>query len=127
MERQEIVQLRLGGKIMKKNTSLLLAALVLWLRTRYQRQVRNTLQKGHDLLEQRVTERTADLTATNQRLRHAIKERERAERVARQTRNDLVQAAKLAVPVRVRMPVPATKLPVMPPESVELRTSSPLT
>ncbi|MGK9166288.1 GHKL domain-containing protein [Inquilinus limosus] len=49
-----------------------------------------------DELEQRVAERTEALTATNRRLEAEIEERRRAEAELHRTRDDLVQAAKLA-------------------------------
>ena len=47
-------------------------------------------------LEQRVRERTADLSASNTRLQREIKERETAEEALRRTQDELIQAGKLA-------------------------------
>ncbi|MCG8355840.1 MAG: ATP-binding protein [Kiloniellales bacterium] len=47
-------------------------------------------------LEQRVRERTADLSASNLRLEEEITERKAAEAELRQTQNELIQAGKLA-------------------------------
>ncbi|WP_455384376.1 ATP-binding protein [Acidihalobacter prosperus] len=53
-------------------------------------------QRTHEKLEQRVAERTSDLLATNTRLLREIEEHRRTEHALRQTRDELVQAAKLA-------------------------------
>jgi len=55
------------------------------------------LQKANAELEQKVGERTADLTAANERLRAEVAERQRAEQTLRSAQDELVQAAKLAV------------------------------
>jgi two-component system C4-dicarboxylate transport sensor histidine kinase DctB len=57
---------------------------------------REALQKAHDELERKVTERTADLSVANQQLQDEIAERIRAERTLRAAQDDLVQAGKLA-------------------------------
>ncbi|MBZ9567132.1 ATP-binding protein [Modicisalibacter tunisiensis] len=57
----------------------------------------HALARARDQLEQRVAERTRDLLASNQRLSSEIDERKRAEASLRQTQDELVQAAKLAV------------------------------
>ena len=49
------------------------------------------------LLEQRVTERTADLEASNRQLLAEISERERAEAELKAAQQELIQSAKLAV------------------------------
>ena len=54
------------------------------------------LQQAHDQLETRVRERTRDLLETNRRLTREIEDRRRAEEELRRTRDELVQAAKLA-------------------------------
>jgi two-component system, NtrC family, C4-dicarboxylate transport sensor histidine kinase DctB len=53
-------------------------------------------QRTHEKLEQRVAERTSDLLATNTRLLREIEEHRHTEHALRQTRDELVQAAKLA-------------------------------
>lgn len=58
---------------------------------------KEALERAYGELEQRVRERTADLTAANARLQAEIEERERTERHLRTTENELVQAGKLAV------------------------------
>ncbi|WP_246262356.1 sensor histidine kinase [Aromatoleum evansii] len=55
------------------------------------------LQKANAELEQKVSLRTADLTAANERLRAEVTERQRAEQTLRAAQDELVQAAKLAV------------------------------
>jgi len=55
------------------------------------------LEKANAELEQKVTTRTADLTAANERLRAEVLERQRAEQTLRAAQDELVQAAKLAV------------------------------
>jgi two-component system C4-dicarboxylate transport sensor histidine kinase DctB len=54
------------------------------------------LRRAHGRLEQRVAERTADLTESNRRLTREIAEHRRTEVALRDTRDQLVQAAKLA-------------------------------
>lgn len=54
------------------------------------------LRRAHSRLEQRVAERTSDLTYTNFHLTQEIAERRRTEVELRNTRDELVQAAKLA-------------------------------
>ncbi|TDR57075.1 two-component system C4-dicarboxylate transport sensor histidine kinase DctB [Halomonas ventosae] len=58
---------------------------------------RRTLARARDELELNVQRRTRDLVETNRRLSGEIEERRRAEERLRQTRDELVQAAKLAV------------------------------
>lgn len=55
------------------------------------------LQKANDELERKVSERTADLSATNARLQQEVAERIQAERTLRAAQAELVQAGKLAV------------------------------
>ncbi|MGM0981799.1 MAG: sensor histidine kinase [Pseudomonadota bacterium] len=58
---------------------------------------RRTLARARDELELNVQRRTRDLVETNRRLSGEIEERRRAEERLRQTRDELIQAAKLAV------------------------------
>ena len=58
---------------------------------------RITLARVRDELEESVERRTHDLVASNQRLSGEIEERRRAEESLRQTQDELIQAAKLAV------------------------------
>lgn len=64
---------------------------------RERQRAREALQQAHDELERKVDERTADLSAANQRLVEEVAERTRAERVLRAAQDELVQAGKLAV------------------------------
>jgi len=57
---------------------------------------RAALQRAHDHLESEVADRTAALSATNERLLREVEERERAERTLRDAQSGLVQASKLA-------------------------------
>lgn len=58
---------------------------------------REALQRAHDELERKVSNRTADLSVANQQLQDEITERIRAERTLRAAQDELVQAGKLAV------------------------------
>lgn len=58
---------------------------------------RHTLARVRDELEDSVERRTRDLTASNRQLSAEIDERRRAETSLRQTQDELIQAAKLAV------------------------------
>ncbi len=55
------------------------------------------LEQAKDLLELRVKERTSDLEQSNCRLRDEIDERHKAEEALKQTQEELIQAAKMAV------------------------------
>ncbi len=74
---------------------VIVALLLLFLIERI-RYIRN-LRQAHDLLESRVISRTADLSKTNQQLLAEVEERQRTEQMLRQTQDELIQAAKLAV------------------------------
>ncbi|WP_416886475.1 sensor histidine kinase [Marinospirillum sp.] len=63
----------------------------------WQHQAHRQLQKAHDQLEQRVHERTADLSASNQRLLHEIQRHQKTEAQLRSTQKELIQAAQLAL------------------------------
>lgn len=54
------------------------------------------LQQAHDLLEQRVEERTRALTLSNQQLQHEISQRQQAHEALRNAQAELIQASKLA-------------------------------
>ncbi|MFC6685844.1 sensor histidine kinase [Marinobacter koreensis] len=77
--------------------ALYLAILLAWLyvRERYRREA-ELAQRGEQL-EQSVAERTADLERSNRQLREEVSERERAQQELRETQQELIQAAKLAV------------------------------
>ncbi|MDE1196579.1 MAG: ATP-binding protein [Pseudomonas sp.] len=57
---------------------------------------REALEQANNELERRITERTADLRASNERLKGQIRERRQAEETLRQAQDELVQAGKLA-------------------------------
>ncbi|MBE0505809.1 MAG: sensor histidine kinase [Marinospirillum sp.] len=63
----------------------------------WKEQAHRVLQQAHDELENRVATRTADLSASNQRLLEEIQQHERTESALRNTQKELVQTAKLAV------------------------------
>lgn len=63
---------------------------------RYEENARRLLQEANEQLEVRVTGRTTELTQANEQLRREIDERKRAEIALRQTRSELVHAAKMA-------------------------------
>ncbi|OXY81049.1 sensor histidine kinase [Oceanimonas doudoroffii] len=69
-----------------------IAALLLFLRARHRMQRRHEreLQQAHEALERRVEQRTRQLTDSNQRLKQEVEQH-------RQTQDQLVQAAKMAV------------------------------
>jgi C4-dicarboxylate-specific signal transduction histidine kinase len=80
--------------------SLGLLALLLLQRRRVGAQkvaARAELQRAHDELENKVLQRTAQLEASNQHLRHEVEERQHAEQVLRHAQEELVQAGKLAL------------------------------
>ncbi|PWV71825.1 ATP-binding protein [Halomonas sp. A11-A] len=66
-------------------------------REQFAERERQTLARARDELERNVERRTWDLLETNRRLSAEIDERRRAEESLRQTRDELIQAAKLAV------------------------------
>jgi two-component system, NtrC family, C4-dicarboxylate transport sensor histidine kinase DctB len=66
-------------------------------REQFAERERHTLAHARDELEHNVASRTRDLVETNRRLSAEIDERRRAEESLRQTRDELIQAAKLAV------------------------------
>ena len=57
---------------------------------------REALEEANSQLERRITERTADLRASNERLKGQIRERRHAEQTLRHAQDELVQAGKLA-------------------------------
>ena len=58
---------------------------------------REALQTANNQLERRIADRTADLRASNDRLKAEIHERRQTENDLRKTQDELVQAGKLAV------------------------------
>jgi two-component system C4-dicarboxylate transport sensor histidine kinase DctB len=77
--------------------ALMVAALLAWLylRERYRREAELALRG--EQLERSVAERTRDLEYSNQQLIAEVRERERAQSELRETQQELIQAAKLAV------------------------------
>ncbi|HEY6640904.1 sensor histidine kinase [Povalibacter sp.] len=73
-----------------------LAALLIYLVTHQRRQIVRAKLNAHHILEQRVTERTAELAATNSLLSAQIDERTRTERDLRRTQDNLMHATKMA-------------------------------
>ncbi len=57
---------------------------------------REALEQANSQLERRITERTSDLRASNERLKGQIRERRQAEETLRRAQDELVQAGKLA-------------------------------
>lgn len=57
---------------------------------------REALQEANNELERKIAERTADLRASNERLKSQIRERRQAEDTLRRAQDELVQAGKLA-------------------------------
>ncbi|REC93979.1 sensor histidine kinase [Kushneria indalinina] len=66
-------------------------------RERFAERERHTLAHARDELERHVEARTRELMGSNRQLSQEIEERKRAEESLRQTRDELVQAARLAV------------------------------
>ncbi len=64
--------------------------------TRIREETRKALEDANEQLENRVEERTVELTETNQRLIQEIKDRERTEEDLKKARNELIHAAKMA-------------------------------
>ena len=77
--------------------ALFFGGLLTWLyiRERYRREAELALRG--EQLERRVAERTADLENSNCKLLEEIRERERTQNELRETQQELIQAAKLAV------------------------------
>lgn len=77
--------------------TLFLGGLLTWLylRERYRREAELALRG--EQLERSVAERTADLESSNAKLLEEIRERERTQTELRETQQELIQAAKLAV------------------------------
>lgn len=97
-ERREAVS---HGTLVAVAVALLAFLLIAWnerrkvLATRLA--AREALQQANSELERKIAERTADLSASNERLKAEIRERRQAEDTLRRAQDDLVQAGKLAV------------------------------
>ncbi|WP_205749208.1 ATP-binding protein [Desulfopila sp. IMCC35008] len=65
--------------------------------SRIRQEAQKALEEANEQLENRVQERTRELTATNRLLRREIQDRQRTEEDLRKTRNELIHAAKMAV------------------------------
>jgi len=76
--------------------SLFLTGYNIFLKIRRSRRLSAMQEKSKKQLEERVRERTRDLTDANLLLREEVRERQNAEAELRQTQTDLVQATKLA-------------------------------
>ncbi|USH04906.1 GHKL domain-containing protein [Grimontia kaedaensis] len=74
--------------------ALLVLVLTAWLQTV---KTQRKLTRLNDKLEQKVASRTATLEETNTKLRRSIQQYEDTEKALRQTENELIQAAKLAM------------------------------
>lgn len=92
---RSVVWTRLG--FVAGGTAIFIGGLLAWLylRERYRREAELALRG--EQLEQSVAERTADLEQSNQKLLDEIRERERTQGELRETQQELIQAAKLAV------------------------------
>lgn len=66
-------------------------------RYKERRMAEAALRKAHQELEEKITERTAELTATNSSLLEKIEELKTTEKILRESRDNAVQAGKLAV------------------------------
>ncbi|CZF80816.1 C4-dicarboxylate transport sensor protein DctB [Grimontia celer] len=73
---------------------LLVLVLTAWLQTV---KAQRKLARLNDELEQKVASRTASLEETNTKLRQSIQQYEDTQKALRQTENELIQAAKLAM------------------------------
>lgn len=92
---RSVVWTRLGFLV--GGAALFFGGLLTWLylRERYRREAELALRG--EQLERRVAERTADLENSNNKLLEEVKERERTQTELRETQQELIQAAKLAV------------------------------
>lgn len=92
---RSVVWTRLGFAV--GGAALFFGGLLTWLylRERYRREAELALRG--EQLERSVAERTADLENSNRKLVEEIRERERTQTELRETQQELIQAAKLAV------------------------------
>lgn len=95
IETQQVVWIRL--QFLMAGFVIFLGCFLTWLylRERYKREA-ELAQRGI-VLERRVAERTADLESSNRKLLEEIRQREEAQTELKETQQELIQAAKLAV------------------------------
>ncbi|PWB32021.1 sensor histidine kinase [Pseudomonas sp. SDI] len=96
LRRESIVQ----GVLVAIAFALLAIVLIAWNERRKviatRLAAREALEEANNQLERKITERTADLRASNERLKGQIRERRHAEQTLRHAQDELVQAGKLA-------------------------------
>lgn len=92
---------RTQGALAAMGTALLLICLLMAnerrRRIRDRLSAREALQRAHDELERKVSERTTELSEANTRLQQEVEERVRAEQTLREAQDGLIQAGKLAI------------------------------
>jgi PAS domain-containing protein len=88
----------LSAELVALVISMLMLAGVIWIAPLFLSLKRSeeALRKARDELEERVKERTASLTETNQRLKREITERKKAEKALRESEEDLSRAQAVA-------------------------------
>ncbi|MDD2057777.1 ATP-binding protein [Pseudomonas sp. GD03860] len=96
LRRESIIQ----GMLVAVAFALLTILLIAWNERRKviatRLAAREALEEANSQLERKITERTADLRASNERLIGQIRERRHAEQTLRYAQDELVQAGKLA-------------------------------
>lgn len=96
LRRESIIQ----GVLVAVAFALLTIVLIAWNERRKviatRLAAREALEEANSQLERKITERTADLRASNDRLKAQIRERRSAEQTLRHAQDELVQAGKLA-------------------------------
>ncbi|KJK07170.1 MULTISPECIES: ATP-binding protein [Pseudomonas] len=96
LRRESIIQ----GMLVAVAFALLTIVLIAWNERRKviatRLAAREALEEANSQLERKITERTADLRASNERLKGQIRERRHAEQTLRHAQDELVQAGKLA-------------------------------
>ncbi|MEF9899925.1 MAG: ATP-binding protein [Pseudomonas sp.] len=96
LRRESIIQ----GVLVAVAFALLTIVLIAWNERRKviatRLAAREALEEANSQLERKITERTADLRASNDRLKGQIRERRQAEQTLRHAQDELVQAGKLA-------------------------------
>lgn len=92
---RQVIWMRAGFLI--GGGAIFLAGFLTWLYLRERRRRERELALRGEQLERRVAQRTVDLRRSNDQLLAEIQERERAQTELRETQQELIQAAKLAV------------------------------